>query len=136
MSHLLPFTSCALLCSQLAALTNGSEAIARGVLEKAGLAKCVQHVFDINMAGAWKPHRHAYEFAVQQLGYAPNQVGMQDRHVGTTVAASACNTASIKVQLFCAPLAVLLPGPSNNTTGQACNVRDCPAGHVNRRWYD
>jgi 2-haloacid dehalogenase len=82
----------------LAALTNGSEAIARGVLEKAGLAKCVQHVFDINMAGAWKPHRRAYEFAVQQLGYAPNQVMLIASHPWDVHGALSAGLRAVYVQ--------------------------------------
>lgn len=60
--------------TQVAVLTNGSEAIARGVLSRAGIEGLVDPVLDIGMAQAWKPARESYHFALGQLGLAAGEV--------------------------------------------------------------
>lgn len=59
---------------RLGSLSNGSEAGARGLLERNGLQ--VERVLSIDHAGRWKPHRDAYLTAVQQLGLAPSEVAL------------------------------------------------------------
>lgn len=83
---------------KLAALTNGSEAIARDVLCKAGLSNVVEHVYDINMAGAWKPHRRAYEFVLQQLGLEAKQVMLLAAHPWDVHGALSAGLRAIYVQ--------------------------------------
>ncbi|GAB4822257.1 hypothetical protein N2152v2_009303 [Parachlorella kessleri] len=65
---------------QVAALTNGSESIARGVLTNAGVCELVSPLLDINMASAWKPARESYGYAVVELGLKPEEVIMVAAH--------------------------------------------------------
>lgn len=59
---------------QVAALTNGSEALARAVLGTAGVEQLVSPILDIAMAQAWKPAPQAYQYALGMLGHEAHEV--------------------------------------------------------------
>ena len=59
---------------RLGSLSNGSEAGARGLLDRNGLE--VESVLSIDHARRWKPHRDAYLTAVRQLGLQPGEVAL------------------------------------------------------------
>jgi FMN phosphatase YigB (HAD superfamily) len=55
-------------------MTNGSAAITRGCLQRAGLEPYIVDVMDIAMVQRWKPHASVYTRAAKQLGLPPEQV--------------------------------------------------------------
>lgn len=55
----------------VATLTNGTAAITRAFLQRAGLADLVGATLEARSSGVWKPHREAYRWAAAQLGREP-----------------------------------------------------------------
>lgn len=55
-------------------MTNGSAALNKAMLERAGLAELIRPVLDVEGPKAWKPAAAAYHYAVNQLGLQPHEV--------------------------------------------------------------
>ncbi len=60
--------------------TNGTAGVTEGALERGGVRDLVDHVWDVSVAGAWKPRPEAYRWACDQLGLAPAQVALVAVH--------------------------------------------------------
>ena len=60
--------------------TNGSAAIARRFLERAGLDGLVEDPRDVDDAGAWKPAPAAYRWLCTELGVEPSDAAMVAVH--------------------------------------------------------
>jgi 2-haloacid dehalogenase len=58
---------------RLVTLTNGSSAIPRGLLERAGLSDLIERYLDVGAVGHWKPHPEPYRHACAELGVAPDE---------------------------------------------------------------
>jgi 2-haloacid dehalogenase len=58
---------------RLVTLTNGSSAIPRGLLERAGLSDLIERYLDVSAVGRWKPHPEPYRYACAELGVAPDE---------------------------------------------------------------
>ena len=56
---------------RLVTLSNGSASVARGLLDRAGLADHVELLLSVEDAGVWKPAPAAYHYAVQRCGVEP-----------------------------------------------------------------
>lgn len=61
-------------------LTNGTAEVTRDFLYRAELAGLVDHVWDVEAAGCWKPAPAPYRWAVDQLGLPPDRVAMVAVH--------------------------------------------------------
>ena len=61
-------------------LSNGSGAVAEGLLGRAGLRDLFEAVLTVEDAPAWKPARAAYEHAAQRCGVAPQEMLMVAVH--------------------------------------------------------
>ena len=55
---------------RLVTLSNGSSAVAEGLLGRAGVADQVERMLSVADAGAWKPHPQAYAYALDVCGVA------------------------------------------------------------------
>ncbi len=55
---------------RIVTLSNGSSAVAQGLLERAGIADVVERTLSVADAGAWKPHPRAYAYALDACGVA------------------------------------------------------------------
>ncbi|KIY95551.1 2-haloacid dehalogenase [Monoraphidium neglectum] len=67
--------------AEVCVLTNGAvDAIARGLVARAGLEGVVAPLLDVNMAQAFKPDPRVYRFAASQLGLSPGQCMMVASH--------------------------------------------------------
>jgi 2-haloacid dehalogenase len=64
----------------VATLTNGTAAITREFLERAGIDDLVDHVLAARASGVWKPHRRAYRWAAEQIGMAPERLALVAVH--------------------------------------------------------
>jgi 2-haloacid dehalogenase len=53
---------------RLATLSNGAAAVAEGLLERAGIRAHFEALLSVEEAGAWKPSRRAYAFALELCG--------------------------------------------------------------------
>ncbi|MDR6863638.1 haloacid dehalogenase type II [Phycicoccus sp. 3266] len=53
---------------RLVTLSNGSAAVAQGLLERNGIADAFEQLLSVQDAPAWKPARAAYEYALDQCG--------------------------------------------------------------------
>lgn len=60
--------------AELVTLGNGSEATARGLLERAGVVNAVARFLSVEDAPAWKPHRSAYAYAASACGTPPERM--------------------------------------------------------------
>jgi 2-haloacid dehalogenase len=56
---------------RLATLTNGSTAIAEGLLGRAGLSELIERFLDVTEVRLWKPHPKPYHWACETLGVSP-----------------------------------------------------------------
>lgn len=65
---------------RLVAFTNGSTAITRRFLERAGLDDVVPTVHDADEAGVWKPAPAAYRWVCDRVGTAPTAAAMLAVH--------------------------------------------------------
>lgn len=66
---------------QVSILTNGRvEAIAGGLVARAGLQEVVTPLMDVHMAQAFKPDPRAYRFAANRLGVMPSEAMMVASH--------------------------------------------------------
>jgi 2-haloacid dehalogenase len=61
-------------------LTNGSSALTRAFLERAGLTDLVSAVHDVDEVGRWKPAPHAYRSVVERRGVEPAAAAMVATH--------------------------------------------------------
>ena len=61
-------------------LTNGTAAIIRGALERAGLAELVAGTWDVTEVGRWKPAAEPYLWAAGRLALAPERVALVAVH--------------------------------------------------------
>ncbi|QNN54588.1 haloacid dehalogenase type II [Nocardioides mesophilus] len=55
---------------RLVTLSNGSAAVGRSLLERAGLDHLVEACLSVDDAGIWKPHARAYRYALDHCGVA------------------------------------------------------------------
>lgn len=55
-------------------MTNGTVAIGRSLVERAGVQDIVELVMDGEEAGAWKPAKAAYMYCCDRLKLQPSQV--------------------------------------------------------------
>lgn len=55
---------------RLVTLSNGSADIARGLLDRAGLADRFERLLSVEQAGIWKPAAEAYAYALAECGVA------------------------------------------------------------------
>jgi 2-haloacid dehalogenase len=62
------------------ALTNGSSALTRAFLERAGLAALVSGIHDVDEVGRWKPAPQAYRSVVERQGVEPSAAAMVAAH--------------------------------------------------------
>ncbi len=62
------------------ALTNGSEAVTRTLLERAGLTRFVSKVISVDDIGYWKPHRDVYQHCAKVAEVAPDRLGLIAAH--------------------------------------------------------
>lgn len=58
---------------RLVTLTNGSSAIPKGLLERAGLSDLIERYLDVGAVGHWKPHPAPYRYACEELGVSPDE---------------------------------------------------------------
>ena len=65
---------------RIGTLTNGAAAVTRSFLERAGLDDLVDHVWDVEVAGVWKPRPEPYVWAAAQLDAAPGRVALLAAH--------------------------------------------------------
>lgn len=56
---------------RLVTLSNGSAAVAEGLLASAGLRGCVERCLSVEAAPAWKPDHRAYAYAAEICGVEP-----------------------------------------------------------------
>jgi 2-haloacid dehalogenase len=61
-------------------ISNGSSAIAERLLASEGLTSLVTRVLSVEGQAPWKPHRGAYEFALEQTGVEPHQAALVASH--------------------------------------------------------
>jgi 2-haloacid dehalogenase len=59
---------------RLVTMTNGSVAVTRGLLGRAGVLDCFEKLLDVRGPRVWKPAPAAYRFAVDRLGVRPGEV--------------------------------------------------------------
>ena len=59
---------------EVVTLTNGTTAVTRSFLERAGLVDLVDATLEARESGVWKPHRRAYWWAADQLGRDPAEL--------------------------------------------------------------
>jgi len=79
---------------RLATLSNGSAAVAEGLLERAGVAQHVERVLSVEDAGIWKPAAGSYRWALDQLGVTPDEAMLVAVHPWDTAGAQAAGLAS------------------------------------------
>ena len=65
---------------RVATLTNGSAAIAKGLLERAGLTELVERNLDVSAVRRWKPHPEPYLHACRTLGISPEEAVLIAAH--------------------------------------------------------
>jgi 2-haloacid dehalogenase len=53
---------------RLVTLSNGSAGVARGLLDRAGLADDLEALLSVEDAPAWKPHPDSYAYALDRCG--------------------------------------------------------------------
>jgi len=58
---------------RLVTLSNGSTAVAEGLLQRAGLQDHVETLLSVDDAGVWKPAPAAYAYAVRRCGVEPHR---------------------------------------------------------------
>lgn len=61
-------------------ISNGSSAIAEGLLAREGLSHLVTRVLSVEGQAPWKPHRRAYECALGQASVEPQQAALVASH--------------------------------------------------------
>ncbi len=61
-------------------LTNGSAALSAQLFERAGLSDLLERRLSVDDAGRWKPHRRAYDHALQACGVAADRAAMVAVH--------------------------------------------------------
>ena len=59
---------------RLVTLTNGSVDVSAGLLGRAGIRREFEQLLSVEDAGAWKPARAAYEYAVRQCAASPGDL--------------------------------------------------------------
>jgi 2-haloacid dehalogenase len=65
---------------RLACLTNGSAALTRAFVQRAGLGGYVERVISAEEAGTWKPPAAVYRHAARVLGVAPERLALVAAH--------------------------------------------------------
>ncbi len=65
---------------RLVTLTNGSAALSARLFDRAGIADLLERRLSVDDAGRWKPHRTAYEYALEQCGAGPDRAAMVAVH--------------------------------------------------------
>jgi 2-haloacid dehalogenase len=55
---------------RLVTLSNGSTGVAQGLFERAGMTDEFEALMSVEDAGAWKPHRTSYAYALESCGVA------------------------------------------------------------------
>lgn len=65
---------------QTATVSNGSAAIAQGMLERAGAADLVARTLSVDATAAWKPHPGAYAAALGELGVEADRAALVACH--------------------------------------------------------
>jgi 2-haloacid dehalogenase len=58
-----------------AILSNGSPAMLEAVLRHSGLSRHFDHVLSVDAVQIYKPHPKVYQFAADQLGTGPGEIG-------------------------------------------------------------
>lgn len=58
---------------RMVTLSNGSGAVAEGLLERAGVSDLVERLLSVDDAPAWKPHASAYAYALDVCGVAADE---------------------------------------------------------------
>ena len=53
---------------RMVTLSNGSTAVAQGLLDRAGVGDAVERLMSVEDAGAWKPHPSSYAHALRECG--------------------------------------------------------------------
>jgi len=97
---------------RLATLSNGSAAVAEGLLERAGVAQHVERVLSVEDAGVWKPVAGSYRWALEQLGVAPAAAMLVAVHPWDTAGAQAAGLASAWVDRDAGHWPAYLPAPT------------------------
>lgn len=64
----------------VATFTNGTSAITRSFLERAGLEELVDHVLDVGGPRRWKPHPEAYSWACREVRASPEGTALVAVH--------------------------------------------------------
>ncbi|MDP9497920.1 MAG: haloacid dehalogenase type II [Actinomycetota bacterium] len=65
---------------RLVTLTNGSATLSARLFDRAGLNDLLERRMSVDDAGRWKPHRRAYESALDQCGVAADRAAMVAVH--------------------------------------------------------
>lgn len=60
--------------------TNGGQAAAEAMLERSAVRELVERVLSVDDAGRWKPHRQAYDWALQQCDVPPQRAALVAVH--------------------------------------------------------
>lgn len=65
---------------RVSCLTNGTERVTYGFLQRSGLAGYVEHVITVEQIGVWKPAAAVYRAAADRLGVFPGQMALVAAH--------------------------------------------------------
>jgi 2-haloacid dehalogenase len=65
---------------RLPCLTNGSAALTRAFVQRAGLGGYVERVISVEEAGTWKPSAAVYRHTARVLGVAPERLALVAEH--------------------------------------------------------
>lgn len=79
---------------RLVTLTNGSAALSARLFDRAGIAHLLERRLSVDDAGRWKPHRRAYEYALQQCGVPAQRAAMVAVHPWDTDGAKRAGMSS------------------------------------------
>jgi 2-haloacid dehalogenase len=97
-------------------LSNGAARVAEALLTRAGVREHVEHVLSVEDAGAWKPHRTAYEYGLAACGVPAAGAALVAVHPWDVDGANRAGLRGIWLRRDRQPWPTSFPGPGVTVT--------------------
>jgi len=102
---------------RLVTLSNGSAAVAQGLLERAGLRDEFEALLSVEDAGVWKPHPEAYAYAARTCDTRPADMVLVAVHPWDIDGAARAGLATAWINRTNAPYPGYCQPPDHTVTG-------------------